>query len=170
MTFADGDCLTWWCDCHHSLESARNMFANADFPNQPADWLEGRADMCLHLKALEVSSVWDVPHNWCPCRRSKTVIRPAKQMVHNAGAMSMAADNVGRASNKAASSTARRKQQRHDADSITGISASVGQHYFCPAGWRSLHGCCCGCQKASWLALLDLLQLQQLPSCQSHQG
>ena len=57
VTFADGDCLTWWCDCHHSLESARNMFANADFPHQPADWLEGRPDMCIHLKALEVSSL-----------------------------------------------------------------------------------------------------------------
>ena len=56
VTFADGDYLTWWCDCHHSLESARNMFANADFPNQPSDWLEGRAEMCLHLKALEASS------------------------------------------------------------------------------------------------------------------
>ena len=53
---ADGEQLTWWCDCHHTLESARNMFANTDYPEQPSDWLEGRADKCLHIKALEVYS------------------------------------------------------------------------------------------------------------------
>lgn len=54
VSFEDGEQLTWWCDCHHTLESARSMFAHADFPEQPSEWLEGRADKCLHIKALEV--------------------------------------------------------------------------------------------------------------------
>ncbi|KAL0041996.1 hypothetical protein WJX77_000269 [Trebouxia sp. C0004] len=54
VSFEDGEQLTWWCDCHHTLESARSMFANAGFPAQPSEWLEGRAEKCLHIKALEV--------------------------------------------------------------------------------------------------------------------
>ena len=33
-TFQDGKHLTWWCDCTYSLESARNIFANKDFPDR----------------------------------------------------------------------------------------------------------------------------------------
>ncbi|DBA94637.1 TPA: hypothetical protein ACH3X1_002209 [Trebouxia sp. C0004] len=58
VSFEDGEQLTWWCDCHHTLESARSMFANAGFPAQPSEWLEGRAEKCLHIKALEVLCRW----------------------------------------------------------------------------------------------------------------
>ncbi|KAL0042378.1 hypothetical protein WJX77_010624 [Trebouxia sp. C0004] len=34
------------------------MFAHADFLEQPSEWLEGRADKCLHIKALEVLCRW----------------------------------------------------------------------------------------------------------------
>ena len=53
-SFADSEQLTWWCDCHHTLESARSMFANTDYSEHPSDWLEGRAEKCMHIKALEV--------------------------------------------------------------------------------------------------------------------
>jgi hypothetical protein len=53
--FADGEQLTWWCDCHHTLESACNMFATTDYLEQPSDWLEARPDKCVHIKALEVN-------------------------------------------------------------------------------------------------------------------
>lgn len=52
--FEDGQHYTWWCDCHHALESARTIFAHQDFPDQPSDWLDGRADKCEHIEALEV--------------------------------------------------------------------------------------------------------------------
>lgn len=57
-TFEDGQHMTWWCDCCHSLDSARKTFANTDFPDLPSDWLEGRADKCVHLKALEVRACY----------------------------------------------------------------------------------------------------------------
>lgn len=55
--FEDGEHLTWWCDCHHTMESARNMFANIDYSQQPAEWLDGRPDKCQHIKALEVQAM-----------------------------------------------------------------------------------------------------------------
>ena len=55
--FADGEHLTWWCDCHHTMESARNMFANTGHPEQPSEWLDGRPDKCHHLKALQVQAI-----------------------------------------------------------------------------------------------------------------
>lgn len=54
-TFEDGEHLTWWCGCTYSLESARDIFANKDFPDRSSAWLEGRAQKCCHLKALEAS-------------------------------------------------------------------------------------------------------------------
>ena len=46
--FADGEHLTWWCDCHHAMESTCNIFANIDYPERS----DGRPDKCHHIKAL----------------------------------------------------------------------------------------------------------------------
>ena len=54
-SFEDGEHLTWWCDCAYSLESAREAFANHDFPDRSSAWLDGRAEKCCHIKALEAS-------------------------------------------------------------------------------------------------------------------
>ena len=49
-TFEDRQHLTRWCDCTCSLESAKK-----EFPDRSSAWLEGRAQKCCHLKALEAS-------------------------------------------------------------------------------------------------------------------
>ena len=56
IELADGAHLTWWCTCDHTLESSRSIFAYRDYPNMTAEFLDGRADQCLHVKALEVSA------------------------------------------------------------------------------------------------------------------
>ena len=53
--FDGGQQLTWWCDCTYELESARDAFANHDYPDTPSAWLDDRPDKCCHIKALEVS-------------------------------------------------------------------------------------------------------------------
>ena len=46
--------LVWWCSCDHQLDSNRAMFAYHDYTSFSVEYLEGRADQCIHLQALEV--------------------------------------------------------------------------------------------------------------------
>ena len=41
---------------------ARTIFVHQDFPDQPSDWLDGRADKCEHIEALEVYHVQLMPY------------------------------------------------------------------------------------------------------------
>lgn len=53
--FEDEQQLTWWCDCTNCLKSARDSFANHDYPDISSACHANRPDKCCHIKALEVS-------------------------------------------------------------------------------------------------------------------
>lgn len=40
------------------FESSYSIFANHDYTRLTADFLEGRAGQCLHIRALEVLADW----------------------------------------------------------------------------------------------------------------
>ena len=46
--------LVWWCSCEHQLESNRAIFAYHDHTLFSVEHLEGRADQCIHIQAIEV--------------------------------------------------------------------------------------------------------------------